>query len=200
MSAASRRARGTGPRVVLAGACGLVLSAGLLVGCSVTGPADTPASPAGAESGIGSWPTFLPSPAQQGTPVGSLESPAMSYPGSPVVVRVGTAQALMDVEGPSYPSDTKVGAEEVRCTFTVTISQVSAPISMRTASFDVLDSQGGLHQVAAAPHHRVPDQLEPGHRYTLALVGVVPAGEGLLRYYPSTAGAVVAWDYVAETD
>ena len=42
--------------------------------------------------------------------------------------------------------------------------------------------------------------LVPGRGYTLALVGVVPAGEGLLRYYPTTDGAVAAWDYVAETD
>jgi len=124
----------------------------------------------------------------------------MSYPGSPVIVSVGTARALMDVEGPSYPADTKVGAEEVRCTFTIKISGVTAPISMKTSSFSVLDGQGGLHQLTVAPRHRVPDQLKPGRGYTFALVSVVPAGEGLLRYYPTTEGAVAAWDYVAETD
>ncbi len=175
-------------------ALGLLASAGLLVGCSAPGATST------AEPGIGAWPTFLPSPSTQGTPTGSLDSPAMSYPGSPVVVRVGTAQALVDVDGPSYPADTKVGAEEVRCTFTVKISGVTAPIAMRTAGFDVLDGQGGLHPLAAAPGRRVPDRLEPGHDYTLSLVGVVPAGEGLLRYDPTTEGAVAAWDYVAETD
>ena len=179
---------------------GLLASAVLLAGCSGTGPADGSRAPAGAESGIGAWPTFLPSPAQQGPPTGSLESPAMSYPGSPVIVSLGSARAVMDVGGPSYPPDTKVGAEEVRCTFTITISGVTAPISMKTASFSVLDSQGGLHQLTAAPGRRVPDRLEPGHGYTLVLVGVVPAGEGLLRYYPTTEGAVAAWDYVAETD
>lgn len=124
----------------------------------------------------------------------------MSYPGSPVVVKVGAAHALMDVEGPTYPADTKVGAEEVRCTFTIKISAVSAPISMKTASFSVLDSQGGLHQLAAAPHQQLPEQLAPGHHYTLKVLGILPAGEGLLRYYPTTDGAVAAWDYVAETD
>ncbi len=124
----------------------------------------------------------------------------MSYPGSPVIVRVGVARALMDVEGPSYPADTKVGAEEVRCTFTITVSEVSAPISMRTTSFSVLDSQGGLHQLTSAPGRHMPAKLEPGHHYTLKVVGILPAGEGLLRYYPTTEGAVAAWDYVAETD
>ncbi len=181
----------------MAGVSGLALSAGLLVGCSGTDPAG-PST--GAEPGIGSWPTFLPSPSHQGLPTGSLESPAMSYPGSPVIVQVGAAQALMDVGGPSYPASTRVGAEEVRCTFTVTISRVTAPMSMRTASFDVLDSHGGRHQLAPVQRHGVPDRLVPGHGYTLALVGTVPAGEGLLRYYPTAAGAVVAWDYVAETD
>lgn len=199
MAAASRRPRRGGWRAAST-AWGLVVSAGLLVGCSGAVPAGTPDAPAGAEPGIGSWPSFLPSPTQLGTPTGSLGSPAMSYPGSPVIVSVGAARALMDVEGPSYPSDTKVGAEEVRCTFTIRISGVTAPLSMKTASFSVLDGQGGLHQLTVAPHHRVPDRLEPGHRYTLALVSVVPAGEGLLRYYPTTEGAVAAWDYVAETD
>lgn len=124
----------------------------------------------------------------------------MTYPGSPVVVSVGSTQALMDVEGPSYPPDTKVGADQVRCTFTLKISGVTNEISMRTASFSVLDSRGGLHQLAAAPDHPVPEQLEPGHDYTLTLVGIVPTGEGLLRYYPTPEGAVAAWDYVAETD
>jgi hypothetical protein len=200
MSAGSWPPRSPGGRVVLAGAAGLVALAGLLVGCSGTGPTDLPGTPTSSESGIGSWPTFLPSPVPQGPATGSLESPAMSYPGSPVIVQVGAAQARWAVDGPSYPPETKVGAEKVRCTFTVKISGVTAPISMRTASFSVLDSRGGLHQLAAAPHHQVPDQLRPGHHYTLALVGIVPAGEGLLRYYPTTAGAVAAWDYVAETD
>jgi len=192
--------RRAGARSRAAGALGLALSAGLLVGCSGPGPGPAPAASSGPEPGIGAWPTFLPSPTPQGVPEGSLRSPAMTYPGSPVLLHVGAAQALWDVEGPSYPSDTKVGAEEVRCTFTLTIREVSAPISMRTTSFDVLDSHGGLHRLAAAPHHAVPDRLEPGRDYTLALVGVLPAGEGLLRYYPSTRGAVAAWDFVAETD
>lgn len=200
MSAVSRRTLGVGQRIALAGALGLMSCTGLLAGCSATGANDPPSPASSSESGIGSWPTFLPSPTPQGTPTGSLDSPAMSYPGSPVIVHVGTARALMDVEGPSYPADTKVGAEEVRCTFTIEISGATAPISMKTASFSVLDSQGGLHQLTAVPHQKVPDQLEPGHRYRLAVVGVVPAGEGLLRYSPTTAGAVAAWDYVAETD
>lgn len=186
--------RGAGQ--LLAGAV-LLTTAVALTGCSASAPND---APGGSASGIGAWPTFLPSPTPQGDPTGTLDSPAMSYPGSPVVVHVGTTTALVDVQGPSYPSKTKVGAEQVRCTFTVTISQVSAPLSMRTASFSVLDGQGGLHPLAPAPHQTPPDRLQPGQTYTLSLVAVLPAGEGLLRYYPTTKGAVAAWDFVAETD
>ena len=192
----SRRVGRPARAVVAAG--GLAVCAGLLAACS------SPTAPAGGstapEPGIGSWPTFLPSPTPPSTPEGSLDSPAMAYPGSPVVLHVGTAQALWDVEGPSYPDDTKVGAEEVRCTFTVTVSAVTAPITMKTASFDVLDQRGAVHALRSASGHAVPDRLEPGHTYALALVGTLPAGEGLLRYYPSRDGAVAAWDYVAETD
>ena len=190
----ARRAR-RGAGQLLAGAAVLLTAVGSLAGCTGSAPGDPPS---GSASGIGAWPTFLPSPTPQGDPTGSLDSPAMSYPGSPVVVHVGATSALMDVEGPSYPATTKVGAEQVRCTFTVTISAVSAPLSMHTASFSVLDGQGGLHPLTA--HRAPPDRLEPGHTYTLSLDAVLPAGEGLLRYYPSTQGAVAAWDFVAETD
>ena len=192
-------APGRPPRAgrLLAGAAALLTAVGALGACSRSAPGDAPEGPAG---GIGAWPTFLPSSTPQGDPTGTLDSPAMSYPGSPVVVHVGSTSALVDVEGPSYPSTTKVGAEQVRCTFTVTISRVTAPLSMRTASFSVLDGQGGLHPLATAPHHEAPDRLEPGHTYTLSLVAVLPAGEGLLRYYPTTRGAVAAWDFTAETD
>lgn len=192
---ARRRPRGAGQ--LLAGAAVLLAVTGSLVGCSGSAPVD---APDGSASGIGAWPTFLPSPTPQGVPTGTLDSPAMSYPGSPVVVHVGTTTAIMDVQGPSYPSKTKIGADQVRCTFTVTISGLTAPVSMRTASFSVLDGQGGLHPLAAGTRTAPPDRLEPGHAYTLSLVGVLPAGEGLLRFYPTTRGAVAAWDFVVETD
>jgi hypothetical protein len=180
-----------------AGATVLLTTAVALTGCSASASGD---APDGSASGIGAWPTFLPSPTPQADPTGTLDSPAMSYPGSPVAVHVGTTTALVNVQGPSYPPKTRADAEQVRCTFTVTISQVSAPLSMATATFSVLDAQGGLHPLSATPHHAPPDRLQPGHTYTLSLVGVLPTGEGLLRYYPTTEGAVAAWDFVAETD
>lgn len=189
-------APGRGAGRLLAGATTLVV-ASLLTGCS--GPAADEA-PGGSPSGIGAWPTFLPSPTPQGVPTGTLDAPALSFPGSPVVVRTGRAQALVDVEGPRYPAGTKVGAEQVRCTFTVRFSGLTAPISLRGSSFSVLDGQGGLHPLALTSPHPAPDRMEPGRTSTLSLVGVLPAGEGLLRYYPTTQGAVAAWDFVAETD
>ena len=169
----------------------------LAAGCSGPPGDETPEGPG---SGIGAWPTFLPTPTPQGVPTGTLEAPAMSFPGSPVLVRTGGAQALVDVEGPSYPASTKVGAEQVSCTFTVRVSGLTAPLPMRGGSFSVLDGQGGLHPLTVASHPAPPDRLAPGRTYTLSLVGVLPAGEGLLRYYPTTEGAVAAWDFVAETD
>ena len=190
------RARPRGVGLLRAGAVVVALT-GLLVGCSA---ASGDEQPGGSPGGIGAWPTFLPSPTPQGVPTGTLADPAMSFPGSPVLVEVGAAHALVDVEGPSYPASTKVGAEEVACTFTVRFSDLTAPVPLDGSSFSVLDGQGGLHPLVAAPHHRTPHRLEPGRAYTLSLVGVLPAGEGLLRYYPTTQGAVAAWDFVAETD
>lgn len=166
-----------------------------LAGCSSATP-----SPGASATGIGAWPSFLPSPTAAGAAHGSAADPALSFSGSPVVVDVAGATLTVDVQGPAYPAGTPLNATEVACTFTVVLSDASAPVPLGTAHFDVLDHTGAVHDLAPLPGRPIPAIVEPGATATLELVATVPAGEGMLRYAPDVAGTAAAWDYVAETD
>lgn len=165
----------------------------LIAGCS---SAADPSS----RAGIGDLPSFLPTPSSSGVAHGSAASPALSYPGSPVIVELATGQVTVDVAGPSLPPDTKLNADQVIGTFTITLRDADTTVALAASQFDVLDHNGGVHALAAASPSAVPAQVTPHHTVTFALYATLPSGEGLLRYHPSATAVVAAWDYVAETD
>jgi hypothetical protein len=173
----------------------LLAVATTLAGCSSATP-----SPAASATGIGAWPSFLPSPTAAGAAHGSTADPALSFAGGPVVVDVAGATVTVDVQGPSYPAGTPLNATQVACTFTVVLRDASAPVALGGAHFDVLDHTGAVHDLAPAPGRPLPATVAPGATATLELVATVPAGEGMLRYAPDGTGTAAAWDYVAETD
>lgn len=162
-------------------------------------------TPSSVADGIGAWPSFLPSPSANSMPTGTLADPVMSYPGNPVQVVLSTGRVEMLVAGPKYPDSTKVGADKVPCTFTITFSHATptsgTAVSLAGARFDVLDSEGGIHQLKLASGSHLPVSVAPGATATVQVGATLPSGEGLLRYYPvPKQGAIGAWDYVAETD
>jgi len=166
----------------------------LLCGCT------SPATPSSTAGGIGDWPTFLPTPTDGGVATGSSVAPAMSYAGSPVVVALDDASVTVNVDGPSYPADTKLGADSVTCTFTVTFRDATAAVDLTHAYFDVVDHAGGIHRLTAAPASALPATLKPGAATVAKLVTTLPSGEGFVRFFVAGATAVAGWDYVAETD
>lgn len=171
--------------------------AGLVVLCGCSAGATPPTS---SDSGIGDWPTFLPSPSAAEMARGSVDSPAMSYSGSTVIVTTGGGEVRIDVEGPSYPADTKVGADQVACTFTVTFSGASAAVSLETARFDVVDHSGVVHALTKLAGSSIPATVSPGQSVVVKLQTTLPSGEGFLRFFPTGTAAAAGWDYVAETD
>jgi hypothetical protein len=177
--------------LVLLGVCLL-----LVAGCSASGA--VPAS--GTASGIGDLPTFLPTGTSDGVARGSADSPAMSYPGRPVIVQLATGHVTVDVEGPSFPPDTKLNADQVVCTFTITLRDSDTTVPLAASQFDVLDHTGGVHPLAVATSTTLPGTVVPGQATTFTLSATLPSGEGLIRYHPAGERAVAAWDYVAETD
>ena len=167
----------------------------VLSGCSAAGATPTPSG-----TGIGDWPTFLPTPSAEGIAHGSPANPAMSYAGSPVIVALDGAEMTVDVEGPSYPADTKLGADRVACTFTVTLRSASTNVELRAARFDLLDHSGAVHPLRLIKGTSIPRTLRPGQTVQVRLTTTVPSGEGFVRFYPKGSAAAAGWDYVAETD
>jgi hypothetical protein len=167
----------------------------LVAGCS----SGTVADPSGgAASGMGDLPSFLPTPLSNGVVRGSAAAPAMSFPGSPVAVELATGHVTVDVAGPSLPPDTKLNADRVIVTFTITLRDADTTVLVAASQFDVLDHNGGVHPLA--PSATVPTQVDPRQTVTFTLYATLPSGEGLLRYHPTATAVVAAWDYVAETD
>jgi hypothetical protein len=175
-------------------AAAIVAALVVLSGCSAGG------SPTPSEAGIGDWPTFLPTPTAGGTARGSLTDPAMSYAGSPVIITLDGAEVTVDVEGPSYPADTKLGADRVACTFTVTLRAGTTNVDLAGARFDVLDHAGSVHELTFAKGTSIPHTLRSGQSVEGRLTTTLPSGEGFVRFYPTGAKAAAGWDYVAETD
>lgn len=154
----------------------------------------------GTASGIGDLPSFLPTPTSNGVAHGSAASPAMSYPGSPVIVELATGHVTVEVAGPSLPPDTKLNADQVVCTFTITLRDADTTVPLAASQFDVLDHNGGVRPLASASTTTVPAQVDPHQTVTVTVYATLPSGEGLLRYHPTPSAVVAAWDYVAETD
>jgi hypothetical protein len=174
--------------LVLVGVCLLLIS-----GCAAV-------QPSGTGSGIGDLPSFLPIPTANDVAHGSADSPAMSYPGSPVIVQLATGHVTVDVEGPALPSDTQLNAVQVVCTFTVTLRDSDTTVPLAPTQFDVLDHTGAVHPLAPAASTTVLARVDPHQTVTLKLSATLPSGEGLIRYHPIGGAVVAAWDYVAETD
>jgi hypothetical protein len=169
----------------------------LITGCTAAPAAVQPSVTA---SGIGDWPSFLPTPSAHGIAHGSADSPAMSYPGSPVIVQLATGRITVDVEGPTLPPDTNLNAEQVVCTFTITLRDSDTVVPLVASQFDVLDHTGGVHALALVASTTAPAQVDPHQTVTLKLAATLPSGEGMLRYHPAEGVVVAAWDYIAETD
>jgi hypothetical protein len=164
----------------------------------ITGCSTIPDRSSGTTSGIGDLPSFLPTPTSNGAVRGSVAAPAMSYPGSPVVVELATGHVTVDVAGPSLPPDTKLNADQVVATFSITLRDADTTVPVAVSQFDVLDHNGGVHPLAGSA--TVPIQVGPHQKVTFAMSATLPSGEGLLRYHPTATAVVAAWDYVAETD
>jgi hypothetical protein len=151
-------------------------------------------------SGIGDLPSFLPTPTANGIAHGSADSPALSYQGSPVIVQLATGRVTVNVVGPALPPDTKLNADQVACTFTITLGGSDTAVPIAASQFDVLDHIGGVHALALVASTTAPTQVDPHRTVTLKLAATLPSGEGLVRYHPTAEVVVAAWDYVAETD
>ena len=191
--AGSRTRRRFGAFVV--GAAALVT---LLSGCAAT-----PTHPAAPES-YGGLPTWLPkdTTAPNSMLTADLQHPAVTSEGDAVEVHLAHGTVRLTIVGPEVPgAGLPVQPADTTCTWTVTMSDASRPISVSAAAFDTLDHLGTVYPVAAVPGRpRIPATIRPGRIVRFELRAAMPTGEGVMRYSGGTNSVLSSWDFVVEND
>ena len=182
------RAFGSGPAVVLAGC--------LLSGCTA------PASP---QPGQGSTPAFLrevSAPPDHQTSDGSAEHPAIVSQGDAVRVHLRAAVLQARVTGPATGPATGAGHTlRTRCTWTVELTQATAPVPLDLTRFLISDTGAhAYHPVLAAGDPPLPRSLLPGSTLRFHLQATLPNGEAILRWAPQDDTIPASWDFTVEND
>jgi hypothetical protein len=220
------RAFGPGPRAVLTVAIATVCVAAVVLGLLVSGaatPARHPGDSARAPTAAGALdygkrpvrtsgksygyvPAWL---GRQTVPVGRTVTatrarPWLAVQGDTVRLELQHAHVLAMVVGPAVPEEGRFPVPKVtRCTFTVTLTQASAPIRIGPGQFRAIDEQGQLHtlRVTGAGGGRMPAEVRPGSAVKFKLTAVLPVGQGDVAWAP-LAGVrpLIRWDFDVEID
>lgn len=185
------RASGSGP----AGAFAAVAVVGLTA-C---------AAGSGAGPGKGSIPAFLGTasagPVHQ-TLDGSAQHPALVSQGDAVRVHLRSVTLQARVTGPALGEASGAGASlRTHCTWTVELSQATAPVPLDLARFVISDTGARPYRPILAPGDRsVPSTLAPGATLRFHLQATLPNGEALLRWAPEDDSIPASWDFAVEND
>ncbi len=172
----------------------------MISGCSANA---TPAATTESAT-YGDLPTFLPSDSGNADRMltGSAARPALTTEGDTVHAILGDASVQIEISGPDVPGE---GLPEVTaattCTWTVTLTGATRSIPLRLTDFSTADHLGGTYHLTAGPNLPAPPAtVDPGHTVTFALRGVMPTGEGLMRWAPNAGPTVASWDFEVEDD
>jgi hypothetical protein len=162
------------------------------------------ASQAGAPApSYGGWPTFLPSPTNDGdqTLTGSTASPAITIEGDSVLAQLSTGgTVVITVAGPAMPDENDPSPlPTIDCTWTVTLTKATVPVPITASQFALTDSAGGTHRPTFAAGS-ADATVQPGDTATFQITTVMPDGEGILQWAPDSHNPVATWDFVVEDD
>jgi hypothetical protein len=137
--------------------------------------------------------------ASAATPQLGVEGDTMS-----VVLRAGRVTATL-----VGPSDTVQGQypppATTPCTFTLTLVDASGTVPINPGDFTIIDEQGNVHypQVSAGAGAGVtppPAEAPAGGQITVLIRGVLPTGNGQVRWTGGGAAAIATWDFSVEID
>ncbi|WCC81143.1 hypothetical protein O6R08_07935 [Cutibacterium equinum] len=106
----------------------------------------------------------------------------------------------MNVNGPTAPPGTKVGAEEADLTWTVTVSDATGTVPLSVKQFNVQDEAGEYHWTHPVTGSTIPAKISKGQKVTFKIHTVATSGEGMVRWAPDGKHVVALWDYIAELD
>ena len=191
---ASGRRRCVALRIALLAVVVAIVSA-----CSSSGGA----SSAGTGS-YGSLPTFLPSSAvvPDSIVTGVAGRTALTVEGEAVEVQLADRRLKAEVDGPVVPGEgLPYVSPATTCTWTVTLSAATKPITIALNDFTTIDHLGVVYHVAAVPGQpAIPAVLEVGATASFELRAVMPTGEGLMRWSPDGGPILATWDFEVEND
>lgn len=172
------------------------LTAAVLAGCGSSSD----------HTGLIGYPSYLPKhtlSAPDAQPlVGTAARPALTNQGQPVRVETAGWSVLAVVAGPQVPGEgLPYQAPATTCTWTVTLSESTAPVPVSAADFDSVDNLGHVYRPYLVPGAPVPPSVvRPGQTVTFELRAAEPVGEGLMRWAPNGAQIVAKWDFLVEND
>ena len=163
----------------------------------------TPSRPAPVR--YGGIPSWLPKPKVEvgRVVVASAAHPWLAIQGDTVSIDLAHGRVVATAVGPLVPEEGKFPVPPTTpCTFTVTFTAASGAVPLAAGAFTVVDERGQLHRplVTARGGGPVPAQVGPGRTVTLTVTGVLPTGNGRLRWAPEGAKPIVAWDFEVEID
>jgi hypothetical protein len=150
-------------------------------------------------------PSWIPKQAVQ---VGRIEEASAAHPwlaieGDSVLVTLAHGEALATAVGPQVPEIGRVPVPATSlCTFVLTLARTSGTVPLGAGAFTILDEQGHLHHpsVTAYPDGRLPGAAPVGKSFSVKLTGVLPIGQGELRWAPQGTKPIVTWDFDVEID
>ena len=129
--------------------------------------------------------------------------PVLAIEGDTVRLQLPGGQGLLSAAGPAVP-DRIQGTRALRTPtrFLLTFTGIHGTLPLPRGAFTIVDELGHLHHphVSRLGGASVPGQIGGGGRLTLALTGVLPVGNGRLRFAPASGAPVVSWDFDVETD
>jgi hypothetical protein len=155
--------------------------------------------------GYGKLPSWLPSaaPPRQRALHSSVSRPVLTIQGDDLTVSLPGARLLATAVGPAVP---EIGHTPVPATspvtFTVTFTQVTAPVSLRRSAWVLVDDNHQIHhpRVTAIDGGPPPSELHPGQTVSIKLHSVLPTGDGGLEWRPEGERVVAGWDFNVEID
>jgi hypothetical protein len=88
------------------------------------------------------------------------------------------------------------------CRFTLTLRGEAGSVGLSASAFTIVDELGGVHRpgVTTARGGPLPRLLAPGRTLALTVSGVLPTGNGRLRWAPLGGRPIVSWDFDVEID
>ncbi|MBS1890466.1 MAG: hypothetical protein JST59_04185 [Actinobacteria bacterium] len=193
------------PRLLGAAVAAVIVTAAVIaIVLLVTSTFGGSSASAGHELKYGGIPKWLPKTHSSPDRIltATPAKPVLAIQGNTVSVDEHGAKILATAVGPEVPEEGEFPVPATSpCTFVVTFARGSAAVPIVPSDFTVTDEEGHLHHLKITGMHGGPPpaQVPAGKTVSVKASGVLPTGNGALRWAPA-GKPLVAWDFSVEID